>query len=355
MQKTFLIHSMRNIFLLFIIFLCSCASVMSPSGGDIDTIPPKLEKTLPNELINLSPEQNITLFFNEYIQEESLKKAFEIFPNVNEKIQYEYKGDRVIVRLPSSLEMNKTYIMTLNSNFADEHNVKLKEDVVIPFSLSSLINDGKISGEIYGSFTKPSILLWQGKISKEEMLSIEPDYILSGSSSYNFDFLPYDDYTILAVDKYNRRLDLNDNIVSFSSLSQISIQKDSIGKANFFFNEQLIEKEPDSLVTEEMDVANNATLLGKVSGNFILPMIVRISNASHSFLANVGIDGKFSIINAVEGSYQLIAFQDRNNNQLLDTGSFSENLLSEKFLVYPDTLTLRENWEIEITDWKINE
>ena len=67
---------MRNIFLVFIIFLCSCASVMSPSGGDIDTIPPKLEKTLPNELINLSPEQNITLFFNEYIQEESLKKSF---------------------------------------------------------------------------------------------------------------------------------------------------------------------------------------------------------------------------------------------------------------------------------------
>lgn len=346
---------MRNIFLLSIIFLCSCASVMSPSGGDIDTIPPKLEKILPSELINLSPEQNITLFFNEYIQEESLKKAFEIFPNVNEKIQYEYKGDRVVVRLPSSLEKNKTYIMTLNSNFADEHNVKLKEDVVIPFSLSSFINDGKIRGDIYGVFTKPSILLWQGKISKEEMLSIEPNYILSGSSSYNFDFLPYDDYTILAVDKYNRRLDLNDNIVSFSSLSQISIQKDSIGKANFFFNEQLIEEEPDSLVTEEIDVANNATLLGKVSGNFILPMIVRISNASHSFLANVGIDGKFSIINAVEGSYQLIAFQDRNNNQLLDTGSFSENLLSEKFLVYPDTLTLRENWEIEITDWKINE
>ena len=346
---------MRNIFLLSIIFLCSCASVMSPSGGDIDTIPPKLEKTLPSELINLSPEQNITLFFNEYIQEESLKKAFEIFPNVNEKIQYEYKGDRVVVRLPSSLEKNKTYIMTLNSNFADEHNVKLKEDVVIPFSLSSFINDGKIRGDIYGVFTKPSILLWQGKISKEEMLSIEPNYILSGSSSYNFDFLPYDDYTILAVDKYNRRLDLNDNIVSFSSLSQISIQKDSIGKANLFFNEQLIEEEPASLVTEEIDVANNATLLGKVSGNFILPMIVRISNASHSFLANVGIDGKFSIINAVEGSYQLIAFQDRNNNQLLDTGSFSDNLLSENFLVYPDTLTLRENWEIEITDWRINE
>ena len=344
---------MRNISLLFTVFLFACASVMSPSGGDEDLAPPILEKTLPSDLTNLSPEQDVTLFFNEYIQEQSLKKAIEIFPNINEKIQYEYKGDRVIVSLPSELDNNKTYIMTLNSNFADERNVKLKEDIIIPFSLSSFINDGKISGNIYGSFTKPSILLWKGKIGKKEMLSIEPDYILSGSRSYNFDFLPYGDYTILAVDKYNRRLDLKDNIVSFSNLSQIAIQKDIIGKVNFFFNAQLIEKETDSLANEEIDEANNATLLGKFSGNFILPMIVRISNASHSFSANVGIDGKFSIINVAEGNYQLLAFQDRNNNQLLDTGSFSENLLSEKFSVYPDTLSLRSNWEVEIADWNL--
>ena len=344
---------MRNISLLFTVFLFACASVMSPSGGDEDLAPPILEKTLPSDLTNLLPEQDVTLFFNEYIQEQSLKKAIEIFPNINEKIQYEYKGDRVIVSLPSELDNNKTYIMTLNSNFADERNVKLKEDIIIPFSLSSFINDGKISVNIYGSFTKPSILLWKGKIGKKEMLSIEPDYILSGSRSYNFDFLPYGDYTILAVDKYNRRLDLKDNIVSFSNLSQIAIQKDIIGKVNFFFNAQLIEKETDSLANEEIDEANNATLLGKFSGNFILPMIVRISNASHSFSANVGIDGKFSIINVAEGNYQLLAFQDRNNNQLLDTGSFSENLLPEKFSVYPDTLSLRSNWEVEIADWNL--
>ena len=344
---------MRNIYLLSIIFLCSCASVMSPSGGDEDLMPPVLKKTLPSDLTNLSSEQNITLFFNEYIQEQSLNKAIQIFPNINEKIQYEYKGDRIIVTLPSGLDNKKTYIMTLNSNFSDEHNVKLKEDIVIPFSLSSLINDGKISGEIYGSFTKPSILLWKGKINKEEMLSIEPDYILSGSNTYNFDFLPYDDYTILAVDKYNRRLNLNENIVSFSSLSQISIKKNIIGKANFFFNEEFIEEVSDSLETEKIDNPGNAVLLGKVSGNFILPTIVSISNGAHSFSANVGINGEFSIVNAVEGDYQLVAFQDRNNNQILDTGSFIDNVFSEKFSVYPDTLSLRSNWEIEITDWRL--
>ena len=54
---------MRNIYLLSIIFLCSCASVMSPSGGDEDSMPPVLKKTLPSDLTNLSSEQNITLFF----------------------------------------------------------------------------------------------------------------------------------------------------------------------------------------------------------------------------------------------------------------------------------------------------
>ena len=78
-----------------------------------------------------------------------------------------------------------------------------------------------------------------------------------------------------------------------------------------------------------------------------------IANRNNSYSVNVDINGEFRIVDAVEGKYQLIAFQDRNNNQILDTGSFKKDLLSEKFSVYPDTLNLRSNWEIEITDWSL--
>ena len=44
---------------------------------------------------------------------------------------------------------------------------------------------------------------------------------------------------------------------------------------------------------------------------------------------------------------------DRNNNKMLDTGSFDNENLSEKFFVYPDSLSLRSNWELEIQDWEI--
>lgn len=343
---------MRNYYLFFIIVLCSCASVMSPSGGEIDSKPPMLEKTVPDNLINLSSGQSIVLFFNEYIQEQSLKKAIEIFPATNEKIKYEYNGDKITVTLPNNLDNNRTYIMTLNSNFSDEHNVRLEEDIIIPFTQSDSINDGKISGKIYGSFTKPSILLWQGKFGKEGMINNEPDYILSGSNEFNFDFLSYNDYTILAVDKYNRNIDLNENTVSFGNLSQVTIKKDTTTKANFFFNKQVIEVEADSLAASDMEEEKSASLSGKVSGNFILPMIVNLSNETNSFSTNVGINGDFRI-DATEGKYQLLVFQDRNNNQKLDTGSFDKEILSEKFVVYPDTLSLRTNWEIDVSEWRL--
>ena len=56
----------------------------------------------------------------------------------------------------------------------------------------------------------------------------------------------------------------------------------------------------------------------------------------------------------MSGKYQLLAFQDRNNNKILDTGLLNSNTDSEKFYVYADSLVLRTNWELEIKNWEIN-
>ncbi len=65
-------------------------------------------------------------------------------------------------------------------------------------------------------------------------------------------------------------------------------------------------------------------------------------------------DGTFRIDNIMSGKYQLLAFQDRNNNKILDTGLLNIKTESEKFYVYPDSLVLRTNWELEIKNWEIN-
>ena len=339
---------------LCLLVLFSCASVKAPQGGPLDSDPPKLKSTTPAILTNLNQGQQITLSFNEFIKEESLKNAIELFPSVNQKIDFEYYGKEVIITLPSNLDNDKTYVISLNSNLSDEQNVKLNENIVIPISLSNSINQAAIKGKIFGSYNKPSILLWKGMIDKNELLSKKPDYIISSSDKFSFGYLAYDKYTVLAVDLYNPKLSLEKNKISFFSESFIDLKKDNTPELNFFFNAEEVEVESDSLNVAE-DIEQFANIVGNINGNYILPVVIELRNEDNSFKTELFFDGKFKIDNVISGTYQLFAYQDRNNNNILDTGNLQDDSNSEKFYVYPDSLILRTNWELEIEDWEINQ
>ncbi len=349
MQPMFLnLSNNKNLFI-FSLILFSCASVKAPQGGPLDLIPPILESTTPSVLTGLQKNQKIILSFNEFIKEESLKNAIEIFPSVDEKIDYEYQGKNIVITLPSSLDKNKTYVLSLNSNFSDEQNVRLKNNIIIPLSLSNSIDSGKISGKIFGSFKQPSILLWKDKIDKDIMINQKPDYILSSSNSFNFDYLPEGAYSVLAVDFYNRRLSLNENKISFYNQKFIEVGNNSLN-INFYFNNISVS---DSLNIEKDSIEKTASLFGNLKGNFILPIIIELNGKEHSFESELSMNGTFRIDDVESGKYQLLGYFDRNNNKMLDTGSFDNENLSEKFFVYPDSLSLRSNWELEIQDWEI--
>jgi len=354
MPLMFLNQLNKILLALCLLVLFSCASVKAPQGGPLDSDPPKLKSTTPAILTNLNQGQQITLSFNEFIKEESLKNAIELFPTVNQKIDFEYYGKKVIITLPSNLDKDKTYVISLNSNLSDEQNVKLNENIVIPISLSNSINQAAIKGKIFGSYSKPSILLWKGMIDKNELLSKKPDYIISSSDKFSFGYLAYDKYTVLAVDLYNPKLSLEKNKISFFSESFIDLKKDNTLDLNFFFNADEVEVESDSLNATE-DIEQFANIVGNINGNYILPVVIELRNEDNSFKTELSFDGKFKIDNVISGTYQLLAYQDRNNNKILDTGNLQDDTNSEKFYVYPDSLILRTNWELEIEDWKINQ
>ena len=354
MHLMFLNQLNKILLALCLLVLFSCASVKAPQGGPLDSDPPKLKSTTPAILTNLNQGQQITLSFNEFIKEESLKNAIELFPTVNQKIDFEYYGKEVIITLPSNLDKDKTYVISLNSNLSDEQNVKLNENIVIPISLSNSINQAAIKGKIFGSYSKPSILLWKGIIDKSELPSRKPDYIISSNGKFSFGYLAYDKYTIMAVDLYNPKLSLEKNKISFFSESFIDLKKDNNPDLNFFFNAEEVEVESDSLNATE-DIEQFANIVGNINGNYILPVVIELGNKDNTFKTELSFDGKFKIDNVISGKYQLLAYQDRNNNKILDTGNLLDDTNSEKFYVYPDSLILRANWELEIEDWKINQ
>ena len=354
MHLMFLNQLNKILLALCLLVLFSCASVKAPQGGPLDSDPPKLKSTTPAILTNLNQGQQITLSFNEFIKEESLKNAIELFPTVNQKIDFEYYGKEVIITLPSNLDKDKTYVISLNSNLSDEQNVKLNDNIVIPISLSNSINQAAIKGKIFGSYSKPSILLWKGIIDKSELPSRKPDYIISSNDKFSFGYLAYDKYTVLAVDLYNPKLSLEKNKLSFFSENFIELTKDNTPDLNFFFNAEEVEVESDSLNVTE-DIEQFANIVGNINGNYILPVVIELGNKDNTFKTELSFDGKFKIDNVISGMYQLFAYQDRNNNKILDTGNLQDDTNSEKFYVYPDSLILRANWELEIEDWKINQ
>ena len=353
MHLMFLNQLNKILLALCLLVLFSCASVKAPQGGPLDSDPPKLKSTTPAILTNLNQGQQITLSFNEFIKEESLKNAIELFPTVNQKIDFEYYGKEVIITLPSNLDKDKTYVISLNSNLSDEQNVKLNDNIVIPISLSNSINQAAIKGKIFGSYSKPSILLWKGIIDKSELPSRKPDYVISSNDKFSFGYLAYDKYTVLAVDLYNPKLSLEKNKLSFFSENFIELTKDNTPDLNFFFNAEEVEVESDSLNVTE-DIEQFANIVGNINGNYILPVVVELRNEDNSFKTELSFDGKFKIDNVNSGTYQLFAYQDRNNNKILNTGNLQDDSKSEKFYVYPDSLILRANWELEIEDWEIN-
>ena len=332
MHLMFLNRFNKILLALCLLVLFSCASVKAPQGGPLDSEPPKLKSTSPTILTNLNQGQQITLFFNEFIKEESLKNAIELFPNVNQKIDFEYYGKEVIITLPSNLDKDKTYVISLNSNLSDEQNVKLNENIVIPISLSNSINQAAIKGKIFGSYSKPSILLWKGIIDKSELLSKKPDYIISSSDKFSFGYLAYDKYTVMAVDLYNPKLSLEKNKISFFSESFIDLKKDNTPDLNFFFNAEEVEVESDSLNAAE-DIEQFANIVGNINGNYILPVVVELGNKDNTFKTELSFDGKFKIDNVNSGTYQLLAYQDRyglsaQHNKI----KFSDQKFSPPFL-----------------------
>ena len=58
--------------------------------------------------------------------------------------------------------------------------------------------------------------------------------------------------------------------------------------------------------------------------------------------------------NITTGDYFLRVFKDENKNGYWDTGNFTEKKQAERMYYYPEKITIRENWDLEL-NWVIKE
>ena len=358
----------RLLLILFFLILSNCASVQSPKGGPIDEIPPTLMGVQPKELTNINPEEKITIRFSEFMKESSIKGSLKILPMNAADIRYEFKGDRIDLWLPKNLNANKTYLLMFDSNLMDEHGIAIKEDIVIPFTMNSEYDTAKIEGFIYGDIKKASVLLWLGLVSKDKMLNTPPDFIanMNEKNQFKFNYLPESSFSILAVEQYGSNIDYSKGRFSFYHEDSISTVNNELKNLEFYVRKKPnfeIDNPDSAIIKDNLDIldlkkdSNQASqrvakVLGNISGQYLHPIKISIENKVNKYTQTVNLDGSFAINDMLGGKYQMLIFEDRNNNNKLDVGSFVQGDESEKFSVYPDSLVCRENWELELPLWK---
>ncbi len=223
-----------TIILLFIIYFAfGCAKKVAPEGGPIDNIPPEITYSFPQDG-DLNFSNNYFEFeFSEYVDKNKFRTAFFISPAIIID-EFDWSGTSVRLYFSDTLRINTTYSISISTEITDLNNKnKMKNAFNLAFSTGNKIDNGKISGQIFGHFPDNTKIFAYKLVDSLFNLSKNADYISLPNLNGNFNFgsLKTGNYNIFAIqdNNNNSRFDINSD-------------KISITKSDFFISDSAISE-----------------------------------------------------------------------------------------------------------------
>lgn len=140
-----------------LIFFSGCATVIAPTGGEPDEIPPKMDtlKSTPNYQTNFE-KQRIELKFNEWIKLNDVFNQVVVSPPLAQK-DYEVSLKGKTVRFDFSEEValreNATYTISFGEAIQDLTKGNKAEDIRFVFSTGDVIDSLEVTGKIVDAFS----------------------------------------------------------------------------------------------------------------------------------------------------------------------------------------------------------
>ncbi len=145
----------KAVLVLLALVLAGCAGQYPPTGGPIDTTPPKITMSspTPDELNFTSGE--IRLKFDKYMVRRTVESAIFFPPYSLDDLKFDWSGKEVSIKVGKPLAKNRTYILTIGARAQDDHGNYLGKAINIVFSTGTEIDTGMISGQIYAPKPEP--------------------------------------------------------------------------------------------------------------------------------------------------------------------------------------------------------
>ena len=254
-----------------------------------------------------------------FFLKDSIKSGVETLINIYPKIdQGTIIIDSAIVSAKTKADQDTTYLSI--NNFEKILDLEIVEENIIPFDIY-------FSRNIYNQDIDDAFLL------KKDSTYI--DFNLNSLSPVHFQIIPKKNWS--PASDYSLSI-YNDKL----KLGKSRGLKDSVIVISF----------------RTSDYKKFGSLIGDVIKSHSEPMIVRLTSLekkSYNKDVVVNSTSSFKIDKVPEGIYSLMFYIDLDNNNKYSFGKLSPYEPSEWFKIIPDTISIRNNWDMEMNNINLNE
>jgi hypothetical protein len=139
------------------LFISSCASVQSPTGGPKDTIQPVIVKEMPKHLSRNFNVQKIEIEFDEFIKLSNEFTEISVSPSMDIPPVYKAKKEKLSINFEEALLQNTTYTINFGKAILDVNEGNVLKNYSYVFSTGNEIDSLSISGRVINSLTKQKI------------------------------------------------------------------------------------------------------------------------------------------------------------------------------------------------------
>ncbi|MGC8653229.1 MAG: Ig-like domain-containing protein [Candidatus Kryptoniota bacterium] len=186
--------------------LAGCAGQIPPSGGPIDTAPPKILYSSPAFGEKNFHSQEIIIRFDKYMSERTVESAIYFPPYKLSDLTFDWSGKELKIKLAKPLQQGRTYILTIGATATDLRNNKLGHGINLVFSTGDEIDTCSIAGNVYSSQRIPFTIsayplsMWKDTLNPSQVLApyvTQTDdsgrYVLNGLAKGVYRLICFDD------------------------------------------------------------------------------------------------------------------------------------------------------------------
>ncbi len=276
MKRLVCIQKILFLFLTLFLYM-NCARIASPPGGPKDETPPRIKKSVPENLsVNFS-SRNIEIEFDEYIKFNDISQLI-TSPPMKEKPEIKLKGKGLQIKLNEELQDNTTYTINFGNAIVDNNESNAIENFQYVFStgpdLDSLSLAGKVVNAFDHSLAEDVYILLYENLSDSTIYNEKPLYLTKTDKRgyFKINNLKEGDYQVFALEDVNRnyiyeppeKLSFIDSVIHLDAdfkTDTISLS-DSLGPVPEMINLYLFEEVvPKQYIESSTRISDNNILL----------------------------------------------------------------------------------------------